>query len=160
MKAAQAVVAALAWIAAHTSFATETINATGGAASAGAVAGASAGAMSGSGATASGSQTVNGGGGTRALGLGAAVSPATCYGSVLGGIAVWSSPECIRDQQFRQLMTINDAAAREFLCQVSEQRRALIAAGLTCNTPDNGSRGPIFQTGSWGSEFGDYNIAR
>jgi outer membrane lipoprotein SlyB len=158
MKAAKAVVAALAWFAAHTSFANE-IDSGGGPAAlskSGAVAGASAGAMSGAGATANGSQTVNGGN-ARAIGLGAAVSPATCYGSVLGGIAVWSSDECIRDQQFRQLMSINDVAAREFLCQNVDQRRALVAAGYECRTRA-GAVMPVFQTGSEGDAgYGPYN---
>lgn len=147
VKAARAAVAVAAWLAAHTSFATETINATGGAGGT-----ASAGAISASGAVAGSS--ANGGaqsistGNVRALGMGAAVSPATCYGSVLGGIAVWSSDECIRDQQFRQLRAINDDAAREFLCQVPEQRRAIVAAGLPCNTQPVGSVMPVFQTGA------------
>ncbi len=148
VKAARIAVAVAAWLAANTSFATETITATGG--NAGAVAGAVAGSSSGATSSATGgnpSATVEGGS-TRALGLGAAVSPATCYGSVLGGLAVWSSPECIRDQQFRQLRAINDDAAREFLCQVPEQRRALVAAGLTCRTQAEGAKMPVFQTGT------------
>lgn len=160
VKAARIAVAVAAWLATHTSFATETITATGGTsgAVAGASAGASAGAIAGAGATGGNPSATVEGGSTRALGLGAAVSPATCYGSVLGGLAVWSSPECIRDQQFRQLRAINDDAAREFLCQVPEQRRALVAAGLTCRTQAEGPKMPVFQTGSLGA--GGYDSYR
>lgn len=156
VKAAKLAVAVAAWLAAHTSFATETITATGG--TSGAVAGAGAIAGASSGATGGNPSATVEGGNTRALGLGAAVSPATCYGSVLGGLAVWASPECIRDQQFRQLRAINDDAAREFLCQVPEQRRALVAAGLTCKTQAEGAKMPVFQTGSLGA--GGYDAYR
>lgn len=161
MKAAKAVIAVMAWFAAHTSFATETINANGGAASAGAIAGASAVA----GATANGSQTVNGGT-VRGYGLGlaASVSPATCYGSILGGGGVTTQEDCLRFQWHQRMLAQADAtgsaemyrAARLFLCVNEEAANAMKHAGLDC-PPSAGPRGPVFQTGAEGDHgYGPY----
>lgn len=149
MKAAKAVIAVAAWLAAHTSFATETITATG---TAGAVAGASAGAIAGaqSGAAANGSQIVNGGN-TRALGVGmaAAVSPNACDSAVLWGMLPWESEMCALRMISTHLYNMGHTqAATLVMCQDSRARYGLSRAGFQC--PAEGSRGPVFQTGAEG----------
>jgi hypothetical protein len=160
VKAARIAVAVAAWLATHTSFATETITATGG--NAGAVAGAVAGSSSGatSGATGGNPSANVSGGNTRAygLGLGAAVSPATCYGTILGGGGVTTQDDCLRFQWHQRMLAQADAtgstemyrAARLFLCVNDEAAHAMKHAGLDCPKPA-GPRGPVFQTGAEGA---------
>lgn len=92
-----------------------------------------------------------------ALGLAASVSAQTCYGSILGGLAVWESTACVRHFQFRELVAVAPAqAAVEFLCQNTDQHRALMAGGYKCLTTP-GPRGPVFQTGAEGDHgYGAY----
>ena len=85
---------------------------------------------------------------TVAIGLAASVSAATCYGSILGGLAVWSSEACIRHFKFLQFLgSQNFAAAHEFLCQDNDQRAAILAAGQQCKG-ERKRTGPVFQTGA------------
>jgi len=87
---------------------------------------------------------------TVAIGLAASVSAATCYGSILGGLAVWSSEPCVRHFKFLQFLgSQNFPAAHEFLCQDDDQRAAILAAGQQCKGEKKRS-GPIFQTGAEG----------
>jgi hypothetical protein len=102
------------------------------------------------------------------LGMGAAVSPATCYGSILGGAAVWENHRCVREQLFRQLQALNLGLAQfAFICQEDEQRQAIEeAANLAAAAGDRtslrcpqrrGPDGPVFQTGAEGDQgYGSY----
>ncbi len=84
-----------------------------------------------------------------ALGLAASVSAATCYGSILGGLAVWTSAPCVRHFKMLQFLGMqNFDAAHEFLCQDEDQRAAILAAGQRCRGEAPGARGPVFQTGA------------
>lgn len=161
----KAAAAAVAAFFTHTSFATETVNTAG--ASAGAVSGAVAGSNAHGGAGGAGGM---GGsltsGNTRAygLGLGAAVSPATCYGSILGGGAVTTQEDCLRFQWHQRMLAqaaatespVMYTAARLYLCVNSEVAAAMREAGLPCPKA-GGPRGPVFQTGTLGDGgYGPY----
>lgn len=155
MKAAKAVIAVAAWLAAHTSFATETIH-NGGAASAGSVAGASAGALAGASSGASGgnpSATVSSGG-TRAFGASAAANNRTCmYPTAMG---LWQNQEeiCAIGEEAKLLTALHgEDAGKRHLCQGYFMRETLVAMhgkaycdGIRLR---NAPRAPHFRTDSW-----------
>lgn len=163
VKAAKLAVAVAAWLAAHTSFATETIHNGGAGVGIGQGVGigtGGAGGSGGAGGIGGNSAASVSGGSTRAygLGLGAAVSPATCYGTILGGGGVTTQEDCLRFQWHQRMLAQADAtgsaemyrAARLFLCVNAEAANAMKHAGLDCPKPA-GPRGPVFQTGAEGA---------
>lgn len=158
VKAAKLAVAVAAWLAAHTSFATETINATGG--NAGAVAGASAGAIAGSssgatsGATGGNPSATVSGGSTRAFGASAAANNRTCmYPTAMG---LWQNQEeiCAIGEEAKLLTALHgEDAGKRHLCQGYFMRETLVSMhGKTyCDGVRlrNAPRAPHFRTDSW-----------
>lgn len=162
VKLKQIAVAVICTIAAHTSFATETITANGGAggsafAGAGATAGASAGAMSGAGAQANGSQQMQGGNArTIAAGMAAAVSPNACDSAVLWGLWPLESSTCAYKMIAQELLMLGQPVAALFVwCQDSRANQALRMANFQC--PGRTVAMPVFQTGAEGDAgYGPY----
>lgn len=165
----KAVITALAAIAAHTSFATETVHNGGAGIGIGQGVGighGGAGGAGGAGGTGGGANFS--GGNTRAygLGLGAAVSPTTCYGTILGGGGVVTQDDCLRFQWHQRMLAQAEAtqnpemfrAARLYLCGTNDEvARAMRAAGFDDCPKASGPRGPVFQTGAEGDHgYGPY----